>query len=123
MVEAKDRRTGTGSAAELLGNWRAAERDLAAAQATAGVTSLAAAAAASAVTAATETGEAARLSMEAAQRAERSALRTAEAAMITARVAQHEKQSADTALERSFEAETDAAARFHEAQALDFPPG
>lgn len=81
---------------------------------------LAAAAADAAVIAATETGDAAHLSMEAARRAEQAAMRTAEAAKLTARAARRGKQDADVALERANEAESEAGARFQEAQALDF---
>ena len=81
MAEAESRKKG--SAAELLGNWRAAERDLIAARDTKDVASLAANAAHAAVEAAQETSEAAKLGAEAANRAQRSAERTAEAVSMS----------------------------------------
>ncbi len=71
MAEDEKNRLGAGSAAELLSDWRAAERDHAAAVETANVASIAAAAAQRAAHAAHETADAARLSLEAAQRADR----------------------------------------------------
>ena len=119
MAEAESRRWG--SAAELLGNWRAAERDLVAAQETVDVATLAAAAAEVAVVAARETSEAARLGAEAAERAQHSADRTAEAAEVTARAARREKAGAEEALVASTEAEADAGRVYHEAERQGFP--
>ena len=56
VAEAEGGQLGKGSAAELLGNWRAAERDRVAAEETAGVASLAASAASEAATAASRDG-------------------------------------------------------------------
>lgn len=119
MAEAESRRKG--SAAELLGNWRAAERDLVAAQDTVDVATLAAAAAEVAVVAARETSESARLGAEAAQRAETSARRTAEAAEVTARAAKREQTGSEDALQAASQAEADAGAAYQEAQREGFP--
>ncbi len=110
-----------GSASELLGNWRAAERDLVAARDSANVAELAAVAAEEALVAARETGEAARLASEAAQRAERSALRTSEAAEATARAARRDKDETAEALRRTAAAETAAGDAFHDAEREGFP--
>ena len=88
MAEDEAQRIGEGSAAELLSTWRAAERDRVAAEDTAGVAELAAAASAEASKAASETTDAARLSLEASQRAELAARRTSEAADLAAAAAQ-----------------------------------
>ena len=119
MAETESKRRG--SAAELLGNWRAAERDLVAARDTADVAELAAAAAEAALVAATETGEAAHLASEAAQRAERSAQRTAEAAEVTAKAARKDQSDAREALSRSTSAETAAGDAYHQAEREGFP--
>ena len=119
MAEAESRKKG--SAAELLGNWRAAERDLIAAKGTLDVASLAANAAQAAVEAAEETSEAARLGAEAASRAQRSAERTAEAAAITAEAAQREHATSDGLLESAVKAEKEAGDAYHEAQRQGFP--
>jgi hypothetical protein len=121
MAEPESRRRG--SAAELLGNWRAAERDLVAARDSVDVGTLAATAAEVAVVAARETAEAARLGAEAAQRAQESARRTAEAAEMTAEAAQRDKASAEETLAQATQSETDAAAAYHEAARQDFPKG
>jgi hypothetical protein len=120
LAEAEGDALGKGSAAELLGNWRAAERDRVAAEETASVASLAAKAAQEAATAAEETAAAARLSLEAAQRAERAALRTSEAAELASRVARGESAAADAALEASKAAEDEAKARFQGGQSRGF---
>lgn len=121
MTDSETSKAGSGSAAELLGDWRAADRDLSAAKETASEAALAAAAADVAKVAATETGDAARISADAAQRAEASARRTAEAADISAKAARRESIDADGALARSTSAEADAGERFHEAQDRGFP--
>ena len=118
MAEAESRRRGT--AAELLSNWRAAERDLVAARESADVAELAAAAAEQALVAAKETSEAARLASEAAQRAEQSALRTAEAADVTARAARKDQADAMDGLRVSTEAEAEASEAFHRAEREGF---
>jgi hypothetical protein len=121
MAEEEGRRLGKHSAAELLGDWRAAERDLAAAKAHNDTASLAATAAHQAQLAAQETSDAARLSQEAAQRAAAAANRTSEAAQLTATAASADAEKAGTELEGATRAETDAGDRFREAQRLGFP--
>jgi hypothetical protein len=121
VAEAEGGRLGKGSAADLLSNWRAAERDRVAAEETASVATLAAAAAAEAMKAATETADAARLSLEASQRAENAARRTSEAADIAARTAKREQADADQAVVRSRKAEEVAQARFLDGQRQGFP--
>jgi hypothetical protein len=119
VAEAESRKRG--SAAELLGDWRAAERDLVAAQDAADVATLAATAAQVAVVAAHETGEAARLGAEAAQRAQMSASRTAEAAEMTARAARRDQTSTAETLADSTRAEKDAGDAYHDAEREGFP--
>ena len=119
MAEEASRRRGT--AAELLSEWRAAERDLVAAQETLDVATLAAAAADEAVIAARETSEAAELSQQAAQRAQMSAARTAAAADVTARVASKDQKTATTSLADATQAEADANERYHAAEREGFP--
>ena len=120
MAEAEGRKLGRNAAAELLGDWRAAERDLAAAKESASTADLAAEAAKEAVVAADETSDAARLSGEAAHRAEQSAKRTAAAAEMTSRAARNDQGVAADALERAVQAETAAGDRFREAQRQGF---
>ena len=115
LAEAEGNRLGRGSAAELLGNWRAAERDRVAAEETAGVASLAAAAASD-----EETAEAARLSLEASQRAEHAARRTSEAAKLASKTARRESDAAEAALEDSRAAEDVARARFQDGASREF---
>jgi len=119
VAEAESKRKGT--AAELLGAWRAAERDLVAAKESASVAELAAAAAEQALIAAKETSESARLSSEAAQRAERSAIRTAEAAEVTSRAARRDHDDMGAAVGRSEAAEAEAGERYHAAERDGFP--
>ena len=121
MAESEGDRLGKGSAAELLANWRAAERDHAAAIESAGVAGLATEAAKRAAQAASETAEAARLSLEAAQLAERAARETAEAAEVLSKVTSSDQVQADAAVVETAIAETRAKDAFHEAQRQDFP--
>jgi hypothetical protein len=121
MAESEAERLGRGSAADLLANWRAAERDHAAAIESAGVAALASEAAQRAAKAAHETAEAARLSLDAAQRAEHAARETAEAAEALSGVASEEQALADTALSAALTAESDARDAFQEAQRQGFP--
>lgn len=109
------------TAAKLLGGWRAAERDLAAARETASVAELASAAADVAQVAAEETGEAARMSSEAAKRAEHSANRTAEAAGIASRAAHADVVDTRAALRTASDAEVAAGDAFQSAQRDGFP--
>ena len=121
MAESEAERLGKGSAAELLANWRAAERDHAAAIESAGVAGLAAEAAQRAARAAHETAEAARLSLEAAQRAQDAARETAAAAQVLSATASEEQSLADTAVGEAATAEIDARDAFQEAQRQGFP--
>ena len=121
MSEKEGDRLGKGSAAELLSNWRAAERDRVAAEETLQVASVAALAAAEAATAAQETSDAARLTMEAAQKAELAARRTSEAADLLSKSARADKGAATTGLENSQRAEDEARGRYHDAQERGFP--
>jgi hypothetical protein len=121
MAESEGERLGKGSAAELLANWRAAERDHAAAIESAGVAGLAVEAAQRAARAARETAEAARLSLEAAQRADHAARETADAADVLRATASREQVDLDAAVIEAEAVETEAKDAFHEAQRRDFP--
>ena len=121
MAESEGERLGKGSAADLLANWRAAERDHAAALESAGVAALASEAAQRAAKAAHETAEAARLSLDAAQRAAHAARETADAANVLSGTAAQEQSLADTAVSDAETAETDARNAFQEAQSQGFP--
>ena len=115
------KRMDQGSAARLLGDWRAAERDTVAARESAEVATLAATAAQTAERAATETAESARLALEAATRAERAARETADAARIVASSTAADKVAADEGVTLAVADEADARDRFHEAQEAGFP--
>ena len=121
MAETEGERLGKGSAAELLANWRAAERDRAAAVESAGVAGLAVEAAQRAARAAQETAEAARLSLEAAQRADHAARETADAANVLSASASHEQSLANTAVSEAMAAESEAKDAFQDAQRQGFP--
>ena len=121
MAESEGERLGKGSAAELLANWRAAERDHAAAIESAGVAGLAVEAAQRAAKAAHETAEAAKLSLEAAQRAAHAARETAAAADVLSATATGEHSLADAAVSETRAAETEAKDAFREAQRQGFP--
>jgi hypothetical protein len=121
MSETESDRIGRGSAADLLAQWRAAERDHAAAVESASVATLAAAAAERAAHAARETADAAKLSLEAAQRAERAARETADAADVLTGAAAKEQAIADQALTSSEAAERNAKDAFQEGQRKGFP--
>ena len=120
VAEAEGESLGKGSAAELLANWRAAERDRVAAEETSSVAALAADAATEASAAAVETAEAAKLSLEASQRAEHAAQRTSAAAELAAKTARRESTSADEALVASRTAEAAAKAKFQQGQQRGF---
>jgi hypothetical protein len=109
------------TAAELLGTWRAAEREVVAARESADTATVAADAADDAVIAAKETGDAARLSTEAAQLVERSAIRTAEVAEAAARVAQKEKLESEEPLVESVQVAAEAGDAYRDAQREGFP--
>jgi hypothetical protein len=121
VAEDVGRKLGRQSAAELLGDWRAAERDLAAARTNADTASLAEKAAHQAEVAAQETSDAARLSQVAAARAADAAQRTAEAARMTATAAAGDRAHANTDLNDAIRAESEAGDRFRDAQRLGFP--
>jgi hypothetical protein len=121
MSETEGRRMGKGSAADLLANWRAAERDHAAAVESAGVADLASEAAERAAHAARETADAAKLSLEAAQRADKAARETADAADVLSAATSREKAAANEAVSSTRAAETEAMDAFHEAQRKGFP--
>ena len=121
MSESEAQRMGEGSAASLLANWRAAERDHAAAVESADVADLASAAAERAAHAARETADAAKLSLEAAQRADKAARETAAAADVLSAATSRKKAVADEAVSSTMAAETEAKDAFHEAQRKGFP--
>ena len=116
-----------GVAAELLGDWRAAERDTVAAEAAATVAALTVAAGAAAEEAAMEAEAAARAAMDAALRAKDAAARAksaaahaAEAAQMAAVNAEGDKARADQAVTVAAHVEDEARDRFHEAEAKGF---
>lgn len=116
------------SAADLLADWRAADRDAVAARDAAKVASLALAASASAEEAAAEVEVAVEAALEAVERARAAAGRAreaatqaAEAATIALSTAEGDKVRADIQVRATEEAETAAKDRFHEAQAEGFP--
>jgi hypothetical protein len=116
-------RLAEGSAAKLLSDWRAAERDAVAARASADVADLASHAAERAARAAQETAESAKLALEAATSAERAARETAEAARILATTSAADKEAASDKVTRTEADEADARDAFHEAQDAGFPAG
>lgn len=116
------------SAADLLGDWRAAERDSVAARSAASVAELALAAAQAAEEAANETEEAAKLAIEAASRARvavdfarRAAAHAAEAAQFSLSGAEGDAVRADEEVKRAERAETEARDAFHDAEEKQFP--
>jgi hypothetical protein len=121
MSESEGQKLGKGSAAELLANWRGAERDQAAALESASVSALAADAADRAANAARETADAARLSLEAAQRAEKAARETADAADVLSSAAAKERRVADEAVAEAESAAAHAKGAFQDAQRKGFP--
>jgi hypothetical protein len=122
MADAEGRIPEKQSAAELLGDWRGAERDVAHAQSHADSVAIAANAAKQAQIAADETSEAARLSMAAAEHAAEAADRTAEAAVLTAVAAADDEAIDRMALEQALNAELEAGNRFRDAQRREFRP-
>jgi uncharacterized membrane protein len=117
VSEEEGEHLGKGSAAELLGAWRAAERDRIAAEKTASVATTAENAASVAAL------DAARLSLGAAEKAEVAARRTAEAADLLSSGAQRERTEADAAVERSRSVEDAARKAFKDGQDRGFPKG
>lgn len=124
---AKDRDADHHSAAELLGDWRAAERDTAAAKSAASMAALALRAASAAREAATETEAAVEAALAAAERAKIAAERArtaateaAEAALLLATRAEADETRANDAVVDAESAETVARDRFHEAEGKGF---
>jgi hypothetical protein len=116
------------SAAELLGDWRAAGRDTVAAEAAATVATLAVRAGAAAEEAAMEAEAAAEAAMDAAvrakdaaERAKNAAARAAEAAQMAAVAAEGDKARAVQTVVTAETAEDKARDRFHDAEGKGFP--
>ena len=116
------------SAAELLDDWRAAERDTAAARAASSIAALALESAIAADEAAVETEVAANAAQEAAERARLAANRAkaaathaAEAARLLSETAQADRVEANHAIEEAAGAETAARDRYHDAASEGFP--
>ena len=115
------------NAASLLGTWRAAERDTAAAKAAQTVAEMALASAHAAEQAAKETEvaafaalDAAKSAQAAAARAKSAATQAAEAAAILSAGAEGDKARANQALNTAETAEGDAREKFHEAERKAF---
>jgi hypothetical protein len=122
-VTDESKRFAEGSAARLLSDWRAAERDSVAAHEAADAATLATTVAQKAARAADETAAAAKLALEAATRAERAATETAEAARILATGAASDQLAAAQKADDAVQAESAARDAFHEAQGAGFPTG
>jgi len=125
---AKEKDADHHSAAELLGDWRAAERDTAAAKSAASVAALALRAASAAGEAALEAEAAVKAALDAAERAQiaadrakHAATQAAEAAHLLATSAESDQARANHAVVEAESAETDARDRFHEAEGRGFP--
>lgn len=129
MPERRDQpRSEHHTAGELLGDWRAADRDAVAAREAAKVAALALTAAHAAEEAALEADAAARaavtavtMAKDAAQRAKKAATAAAEAATLLTVAAEGDSARADQGRTVSEQAETDAADRFHDAERKGFP--
>ena len=109
--------------AELLGDWRAAQRDTAAAESAASVAGHALAAAAAAEEAALEAEVAAKAALEAANRAsaavdraKRAVAQIAEAVQLAVATAEGDKVRANHDVATSAAAESSARDRFHDAE-------
>jgi hypothetical protein len=116
------------SAAELLGDWRGAERDTAAAKAAASIAALALRAANAAEEAALATETAVKAAQEAAERAQlatdharNAATQAAEAAQLLSATAAGDIRDASHAVSEAEEAETTARDRYQEAAKEGFP--
>jgi hypothetical protein len=116
------------SAAELVGDWRAAERGATAARTAATIAALALKTARAAEEAAAETEAAAQAAQEAAERAKAASDRAkdaashaAEAARLLSATAQVEKVEANHAVDEAEAAETAAHERYHDAASEGFP--
>lgn len=115
------------SAAELLDDWRAAERDTAAAKAAASIAARALESARAAEQAAVETEvaanaaqEAAEHAKEAANRAKQAATHAAEAARLLSKTAEANKVEANHVVDDAAGAETAAHDRYHDAASQGF---
>ena len=115
------------SSAQLLAEWRAAERDTVAAGSAAKVATLALEAATAAVEAAEEVEAAARAAAEAVERARaasdrarKAAMQAAEAAHLAFATAEGDEVRANVQVEKAEAAEQAARDRFHTAQDKDF---
>lgn len=125
---AKDTDADHHSAAELLGDWRAAERDTAGARSAASVAALAlkAASAAEVVAAETETAVKAALAAAAqakaaADLAKKAATQAAEAAQLLKATAAVDEVRANHAVEEAEDAEAATRGRYHDAASDGFP--
>jgi hypothetical protein len=117
-----------GSAADLLADWRSAERDTVAAGLSSQVAVLALAAATAAEEAAEEVEAAASAAVEAveraraaADRARKAASRAAEAAQLAFAAAEGDTARAGHAVDKAEQVEVEARDRFHEAEGKGFP--
>lgn len=116
------------SAAELLSDWRAAERNAVAADKSAKDAARTVAAAADAEGAAMKSEKAADASMDAAVRAKnaagnakKAAGRAVEAAQVTTEVATEEQGRAEQVVKKTEKEEAEARERFHAAEEKGFP--
>lgn len=117
-----------GSAAELLADWRSAERDTVAAGQSSQVAVLALAAATAAEEAAEEVEAAASAAVEAVERARaaadkarKAAARASEAAQLAYATAEGDTARAGHAVDKAAKVEVEARDRFHEAEEKGFP--
>lgn len=115
-------------ASELLGDWRAAERDVAAARTARSIAELALESATAAEEAAVETEKAAQMAVEAARSAQaaalnakRAATHAAEAALLLTAGAEGDRARADQAIGRAESAESVARTRYDDASKKGFP--
>lgn len=121
-------KVGHDSAAELLSQWRSAERDTIAAKAAAEVATLAVSAAESAEEAASQAEAAAQVAMDAAVRAraaaeqaKSAASHVSEGSQTTTTTAEGQQARAEQDVDEAEQAEIAARDRFHGAQAEGFP--
>jgi hypothetical protein len=125
---AKDTNAHHHSAAELLGDWRAAERDSAGARSAASVAALALKAASAAEVAALETETAVKAALAAAAQAKaaadlakHAATQAAEAAQLLKATAARDRVRANHAVEEAEGAEAATRDRYHDAENEGFP--
>ena len=128
VVVAEEKGADHHSAAKLLGDWRAAERDTVAAKTAASISALALKTARAAEEAAVETEAAANAAQEVAERAKAAASRAkdaathaAEFARLLSESAQADKVEANHAVNEAADAETVARDRYHDAADEGFP--